>query len=194
MKIKSMAVYCGSSDTTPEVYRQAAMDLGRLLAGHHIDLVYGGSRQGLMGLTARACLESNGRVFGYISHLIDGKEGGYEGITELHYVETMHERKQKMFERSDAFIIMPGGMGTLDEAFEVMTWRQLGLHNKPIFFIDINRYWSMICHNFFDHMAENNFIRVEDKNLFTLVERVEDLIPFFRAERVSDKTYVSKWA
>src|SRR5262245_36133836 len=118
-KIKSLAVYCGSSDTAPEIYQHAARDLGHLLAKHGIELVYGGSKKGLMGILAQATLSQGGRVYGVISRFLNDREGGYEEITELHYVDTMHDRKQKMFERADAFAILPGGLGTLDEICEI---------------------------------------------------------------------------
>jgi uncharacterized protein (TIGR00730 family) len=190
---KSIAVYCGSSETTPDIYKQAAKDLGRVLAQNKIELVYGGSRQGLMGLVAEAALSNGGRVYGVISKFLDSKEGGYQDITELYYVDNMHQRKQKMFERADAFVVLPGGMGTLDELCEILTWKQLGLHSKTIVILDINHYWSdLFCH-FIDHMAANNFIRPEDKNLFTLVERVEDLLPFFQTHSSNQTNYVAKW-
>jgi uncharacterized protein (TIGR00730 family) len=192
-KIKSLAVYCGSSDATPEIYRHAARDLGYLLAKHEIELVYGGSKKGLMGILAQSMLSRGGKVYGVISRFLDDKEGGYEEITELHYVENMHERKQKMFERADAFAILPGGLGTLEESCEILTWKQIGLHNKLVIILDINRYWSPLFIDFFEHMIKDEFIRSEDKNLFTLIARVEDLVPFFSAETSSQQSYVSKW-
>src|SRR6478752_1385946 len=141
-KIKSLGVFCGSSETAPDIYKKAAQDLGALLAHHHVELVYGGSKLGLMGLLAKSTLENKGKVYGVISRFLDSREGGYEGITELHYVDNMHERKQKMFERADAFAILPGGLGTLDEMCEILTWKQIGLHNKLIIVLDINLYWS----------------------------------------------------
>jgi len=192
-KIKSMAVYCGSSDTAPEIYQQSAKDLGQLLATHNIELVYGGSKQGLMGQVAQSTLSNGGKVYGVISRFLNDREGGYEGITELHYVDSMHDRKQKMFERADAFAILPGGLGTLDEICEILTWKQIGLHNKLVIILDINRYWAALFCDFYEHMVKNNFVRKEDKNLFTLIERIEDLVPFFSADSTNQHSYVSKW-
>jgi uncharacterized protein (TIGR00730 family) len=192
-KIKSLAVYCGSSDTAPEVYQNAARDLGRLLANHEIELVYGGSKKGLMGILAKETLLNGGKVYGVISRFLNDREGGYEEITELHYVDTMHDRKQKMFEKADAFAILPGGLGTLDEICEILTWKQIGLHNKLVMILDINRYWSPLFIDYFEYMVKNNFVRSEDKNLFTVVARVEDLVPFFSAEASNQQNYVAKW-
>jgi len=192
-KIKSLAVFCGSSDNAPEVYQQAARDLGRLLAKHEIELVYGGSKIGLMGILAQETLLNGGKVFGFISRFLNDREGGFEGITELHYVDTMHDRKQKMFEKADAFAILPGGLGTLEEICEILTWKQIGLHNKLIMIIDINRYWSPLFIDYFEHMIKNKFVRSADKDLFTLVARVEDLVPFFSAEASNQQNYVAKW-
>lgn len=192
-KIKSLAVFCGSSDVAPEIYQHAARDLGYLLAKHDIELVYGGSKKGLMGILARASLSRGGKVYGVISRFLDDKEGGFEEITELHYVESMHERKHKMFERADAFAILPGGLGTLEEICEILTWKQIGLHNKLIIVLDINRYWSPLFIDFYEHMIKNEFVRSEDKDLFTLIARVEDLVPFFSTETSNQKSYVSKW-
>jgi conserved hypothetical protein, DprA/Smf-related, family 2 len=194
-KIKSIAVYCGSSNYAPDAFQQASLNLGTILAKHNIELVFGGGRVGLMGLTARACIENGGKAYGVIPHFLDKQEGGYEEITELHYVESMHERKQMMFERADAFIVLPGGFGTLDELFEIMTWKQVGLHNKYIFIVDIDGYWSPIFSHAIETMIENKFIREEDKKLFTLIARVEDIIPFLNAEVESEQqNYVNKWA
>ena len=192
-KIKSLAVYCGSSDTASEIFQHAARDLGHLLAKHDIELVYGGSKIGLMGIVAQSTLSQGGKVYGVISRFLNDREGGYEEITELHYVDTMHDRKQKMFERADAFAILPGGLGTLDELCEILTWKQIGLHNKLVMILDINHYWSPLFIDYFEEMVKNEFVRPEDKNLFTLVERVEDLVPFFTAETSNQHNYVGKW-
>jgi len=106
----------------------------------------------------------------------------------------MHERKQAMFDRADAFVILPGGLGTLDELFEIMTWKQVALHRKFIFIVDIQRYWSPIFSDALEHMIKEKFVGKGDKNLFTLVERIEDLVPFISAGRLTNqKDYVAKW-
>jgi len=193
-KIQSIGVYCGASNDCPEVFNEAARDLGTLMAKNSVEIVYGGGRVGLMGLMAKACMENGGKVCGVIPRFLDSHEGGFSEITELHYVDSMHERKQMMFERSDAFAVLPGGFGTLDELCEILTWKQVGLHKKYIFILDINRYWSPIFCDAMEVLVNNKFVRKEDKNLFTLVERVEDMIPFLSAERPENQeTYVNKW-
>lgn len=192
-KIKSIAVYCGSSNNVPEHFKETAQQVGELLAGHNIELVYGGGSQGLMGIVATSCLKAGGQVYGVIPGFLDNREGAYAGLTELHYVDSMHERKEMMYQRADAFVILPGGLGTLDELFEILTWKQVGLHNKLIIIMDVKRYWSALFVDFYDHLVKNGFVRAEDKNLFTLVERVEDLTSFFNNEVTNQADYVSKW-
>tara|TARA_R110002095_G_scaffold52857_3_gene45991 strand:+ start:477 stop:1067 length:591 start_codon:yes stop_codon:yes gene_type:complete len=193
-KIQSIGVYCGASNHCPEVFNEAARDFGILMAKNKVEIVYGGGRVGLMGITAKACIDNGGKVCGVIPRFLDNHEGGFSEITELHYVDSMHERKQLMFERSDAFAVLPGGFGTLDELCEILTWKQVGLHKKYIFILDINRYWSPIFCEAMEIMVKNKFVRKEDKNLFTLIERVEDMIPFLSAERPKNQeTYVNKW-
>src|SRR5207249_47919 len=140
--VQRLCVYCGSSDRVDEVYRQAAVELGHALARHGVELVYGGGRVGLMGLCADAALAAGGRVTGIIPRHLHDFEIGHHGLTELHVVESMHERKRMMFELADAVAVLPGGLGTLDETFEVITWRQLRLHDKPIVVVDIAGYWQ----------------------------------------------------
>ena len=193
-KIKSIGVYCGASSDAPEIFRESAYNFGKLMAKSNVEIVYGGGRMGLMGITAESCMENGGSVYGVIPRFLDKHEGGFREITELHYVDSMHERKQMMFERSDAFAVLPGGFGTLDELCEILTWKQVGLHKKFIFILDINRYWSPIFCDALKVMTDNKFVRQEDKNLFTLIERVEDMIPFLTAERPENQhNYVGKW-
>ena len=191
--IRSACVYCGSSPHVPEIFKQAAIDLGTLLARHNIRLVYGGGKTGLMGLVAQSALENKGHVLGYMTTFLHGYEGGYQEITEFHLVESMHERKQRMFEASDSFIILPGGLGTLDEAFEVMTWKQVGLHDKQIIIVDIEGYWSTLFENFLNHMIQNGFVREADLALFTLVKSVEEVINALDHKKERDKNFVAKW-
>jgi len=138
----SLCVYCGSRFGTDPAYREMATGLGELIARKGMTLVYGGGGVGLMGLTANAALKSGGKVVGIIPTFLLKREAGHPDLTETVVVETMHERKLEMFERSDAFIILPGGIGTLEEFFEVLSWRTLGLHTKPIVIIDQGGYWQ----------------------------------------------------
>lgn len=193
-KIQSIGVYCGASDDCPQVFKDSARDFGEMMGKNNVEIVYGGARVGLMGIMAKACMDNGGKVCGVIPRFLDNHEGGFTDITELHYVESMHERKELMFERSDAFVVLPGGFGTLDELCEILTWKQIGLHKKFIFILDINRYWSPIFCDAMEIMVNNGFVRKEDKNLFTLIERVEDMTPFLSTERPSNqKNYVTKW-
>lgn len=139
--LTSLCVYCGSSSTVDPVFLKAATTLGRALGERGITVVYGGGRVGLMGLVADAAISAGGVVIGVIPAFLRRLEVGHGGVTELIVVETMHERKRIMADRADGFAILPGGFGTLEEFFEVLTWRQLGLHDKPIFIVDIDGYW-----------------------------------------------------
>ena len=136
-RIESVAVFCGASQGDLPIYREAAVDLGTGLARHGIRLVYGGGRVGLMGAVADATLAGGGTVVGVIPQFLTEWEVAHEGVTELLVTSSMHTRKQRMFELSDAFVTLAGGLGTMDETFEILTWRQLGLHDKPIFISDV---------------------------------------------------------
>ncbi|MEB3701858.1 TIGR00730 family Rossman fold protein [Candidatus Bealeia paramacronuclearis] len=140
----AICVYSSSKDEVASVYKDSAIELGKLLADKNISLVYGGGDKGLMGLIAHSCMDAGGKVIGFMPTHLQGIEKPDLDITEFYFVESMHERKQKMFERADAFFILPGGFGTLDEVFEMITWRQIGLHEKPIIFININHYWDPV--------------------------------------------------
>jgi uncharacterized protein (TIGR00730 family) len=174
--IKRLCVYCGSSDRTDAVYRDAAHCLGRILGEAGIELVYGGGRIGLMGLVADAVLRAGGRVVGIIPAHLHDAEIGHHGVSELIVVGSMHERKQRMFEMSDAFAVLPGGLGTLDETFEVITWKQLRLHDKPIIIVDVAGYWSGF-QTLVEHVVAKGFAGSAVFGLFRTVSRVEDVLP-----------------
>ncbi len=136
-----MCVFCGASTGNDPAYAEAGRELGAMMAERGIRLVFGGGHVGMMGLVADAVLGAGGEAVGVIpEHLVE-REVGHDRLTELHVVDTMHSRKQKMFDLSDAFTILPGGIGTLDETFEILTWRQLGLHGKPIVLLSVGGYW-----------------------------------------------------
>jgi hypothetical protein len=141
----SICVFCGARFGNDPAARELATKLGELLARERIALVYGGGGVGLMGVMANACLKAGGRVVGVIPRFLLEREAGHPALTETVIVETMHERKLQMFDRSDAFIILPGGIGTLEEFFEVLSWRTLGLHTKPIAIVDVNGYWTALA-------------------------------------------------
>ena len=141
-KISSICVYCGSRFGQRQDYRETAVTLGQEIARRGIRLVYGGGHVGLMGATADAVLAAGGEVIGVIPQHLQDWEVGHHGLTELHVVDTMHSRKQLMFELSDGFVALPGGIGTLDETFEIISWRQLRLHDKPLVILDDGGYWQ----------------------------------------------------
>lgn len=192
MSIRSVCVYCGSSSRVADVYKDAAQALGRLIAGAGWTLVYGGGDVGLMGLTAREAMTHGGQVVGIIPEHIRLRESLVDNLTETYVVDSMHERKQMMAERSDAFVVLPGGLGTLDEFFEILTWKQLGLHGKPIVVADINGYWSRLV-DLIDHMAAAGFMRAEDRRMFRVVERVEDVVEALRTSPDVQIETASKW-
>ena len=179
--IRSICVYCGSSLGAKPRHAEAARQLGTLLAAHGMRLVYGGGRIGLMGQIADAALAGGGQVIGVIPEHLQIQEKGHHGVTELHVVASMHERKNLMFELSDAFVILPGGFGTLDEAFEMLTWRQLHLHDKPILFLNIDGYWTPFA-KLVDHFIAEGFARESSRLLFAMVGAVEDIIPALRRQ------------
>src|SRR5215468_1481507 len=174
--IASVCVYCGSSVGANPRHAEAARQLGAELAAHGIRLVYGGGRIGLMGVVADAVLAGGGQVIGVIPEHLQVEERGHRGVTELRVVASMHERKNLMFELSDAFVILPGGFGTLDEAFEMLTWRQLRLHDKPILFLNIDGYWTPFD-KLVDHFIAEGFVRKNNRRLFAMVDAVEDVVP-----------------
>ncbi len=174
-RIERVTIFCGSSAGDNKIFRQSASDLGRRLALEKITVIYGGGRTGMMGALADGALEANGKVIGVIPRFLLKKELGHQTLTELYTVETMHERKTKMFELSDAFITMPGGIGTLEETFEIITWRQLQRHNKPIFVLNIGNYWK----NFGRLMADtvrHKFSKPGTLQLYKTFDEVDSLI------------------
>ena len=153
-----ICVFCGSSNGDREVYPQAAAAFGSLLAEHDIGLVYGGASVGLMGAVADAVLRGNGDVTGVIPQSLVDKEIAHPSLTNMHIVETMHERKALMAELSDAFVALPGGIGTLEELFEMWTWAQLGLHDKPCVLLNIAGYFDQLI-GFLDKMTDSGFLK-----------------------------------
>jgi uncharacterized protein (TIGR00730 family) len=151
-----LCVYCGSSEGADPRYREAARELGAGLAARGIELVYGGGRNGLMGVVADAVLAGGGRVTGVIPVHLEHREAAHRGLSELVVVADMHQRKRVMAERADAFAALPGGIGTLDETIEILSWRQLGLHEKPLFVVDIAGYWAPLA-ELFAHIAAARF-------------------------------------
>jgi uncharacterized protein (TIGR00730 family) len=174
-KIRRLCVYCGSSGAVEARYREAASELGARLAAAGIELVYGGGRVGLMGLLADAALTTNGKVTGIIPRRLLDAEVAHLGVTELVVVDSMHDRKRLMAEKADAFAVLPGGIGTLDELFEIVSWKQLELHDKPILLVDIGGYWAPL-RALLDHIVVNGFARPQTRRLLYVVPSVSALM------------------
>ena len=173
--MKHVCVFAGSSDSARPEYRDAARELGRAIVDRRLDLVYGGARLGLMGVLADTVLEAGGRVTGIIpEHLVE-KEIAHRGLSELHIVTSMHERKALMADLSDVFIALPGGLGKLEELFEVLTWAQLGLHMKPCGLLNVRGYFDgLLAH--LDHSIAEGFIRPESRPKLLVSTQSEALL------------------
>lgn len=178
-KLSSICVYCGSSPGTDPAYESAAARLGQIIAEDGIKLVYGGGSVGLMGIVAGSALEAGGHVTGIIPHFLEEREVMLETVKDLVVTSNMHERKQLMFEKSDAFVALPGGIGTLEEAVEMMTWAQLGQHRKPVVLANINGFWSPLL-ELFDHMRAQGYIRPETEVPYLVAKQVDDILPMLR--------------
>jgi len=175
-QIRSLCVYCGSSGRGRDSHHEAARRLGRLMAEAGVRLVYGGGRIGMMGLIADAVLAAGGEVVGIIPRFLDQVEVGHSGVSRMIVTDNMHERKERMAELADAFVILPGGLGTLDETFEILTWKQLQLHDKPVVIADIDGYWQPLV-DLVDRMIEENYARPEHRNMFRVVGSVDEVLP-----------------
>lgn len=174
--IRSICVFCGSGLGTDPIFAQAAKDLGRSMALAGIGLVYGGGSNGLMGTVARTVLEHGGHVTGIIPDFLVSREMMLEGAQEMIVTRDMHERKMLMFDKADAFVALPGGIGTLEELVEQMTWSQLGQHDKPVLIADIGHFWKPLL-VLLAHMREFAFIRADLEVRYLVAERTEDIVP-----------------
>lgn len=175
-KIRNVCVYCGSGPGLEPVFASAATILGRSFAEAGVGLIYGGGGLGLMGITARAALEHGGQVTGIIPDFLVRKEMMLDEVQEVIVTKDMHERKRIMFERSDAFVALPGGIGTLEELIEMSTWRQLGRHNKPIALANVAGFWDPLM-DLLNHMRSQEFIRANMEVHLDVVNRAEDILP-----------------
>jgi uncharacterized protein (TIGR00730 family) len=175
-RIKSICVYCGSGPGTDPAFIEAARQFGRILAENRIRLVYGGGSGGLMGALAESVLDHGGFVIGVIPEFLTEREHMLLRAQELIVTRDLHERKRIMFERADAFVALPGGVGTLEELVEQLTWAQLGRHKKPILIASIERFWDPLC-TLLDHMEKLQFIRAGLTVNLLVAERVEDILP-----------------
>lgn len=163
-KIKSIAVYCGSSLGASPIYKQQAILFAKELVKRNITLVYGGASVGIMGTLADTVLQEGGKVIGVIPTLLEGREISHKNLTELHVVETMHQRKSKMIELADGFVALPGGFGTLEEFSEVFTWSQIGLHQKPLGIFNINDFYQPLL-AMIDKMVDEKFLHEKYRHM-----------------------------
>jgi uncharacterized protein (TIGR00730 family) len=180
--VRRLCVFSGSSPGGHPDYAQAAAGLGRTLAAQEIGLVYGGASVGLMGTIADAVLDAGGDVVGVIPQALVDREIAHPGVSDLHVVGSMHERKARMADLSDGFIALPGGMGTLEELFEVYTWTQLGLHAKPLGLLDVRGYYAQLA-AFLDHAVAERFVTAEHREMLVVEQRAEAMIEAFRRWR-----------
>ncbi len=176
--MKRLCVYCGSSPGVGDVYTSAASDLAWLLVSAGIGLVYGGATKGLMGLIADTVIEGRGTVTGVIPRALEDKEIAHQGLTELHVVDSMHERKSLMAVLSDGFIAMPGGFGTLEEIIEVLTWGQLQFHEKPCGLLNVDGYFDHLL-DFLDHAKKRGFIRPQHRQMLLVADTPAELLDLF---------------
>jgi uncharacterized protein (TIGR00730 family) len=189
-KLKRICVFCGSSVGARPAYREAAQRLGELLAERGIGVVFGGGGIGLMGAVADAALAKGGEVIGVIPESLVRREIGHRGVTKLHVVETMHQRKALMADLSDAFIALPGGYGTLEEFCEAITWSQLGIQRKPCGLLNIEGYWDGLL-AFLDHAVDEQFVRPENSELVLVARSPESMLG--RLLEWTPPAHIEKW-
>jgi uncharacterized protein (TIGR00730 family) len=175
--VRRLAVYCGSAPGSSPVFAEAARATAKAMVGQGVELVYGGGRLGLMGLIADSVLELGGQVYGVIPAALVELEVAHEGITELHRVETMHERKAKMTELADAFLALPGGIGTLDELFEAWSWNALGYHAKPFCLLNVEGFWDGMI-EFMDHATRNGFLSQQRRKQLLVASTPEEALEY----------------
>lgn len=173
--MKRIAVYCGSNTGSDEIFMTKAFQLGEALANNNIELVYGGAKVGLMGAVADGALAKEGKVIGVLPHFLAEKELQHKSLSEIILVDTMHERKAKMVHLADGFIALPGGCGTMDELFEVLTWGQLAIHNNPIGLLNVNGYYDSLI-DFFNTSIKYGFTKEEYKNLLLVSDNIDCLL------------------
>lgn len=188
--MRSVCVFCGSSAGANPAYRQVAREMGAALVRRGLGLIYGGGSLGLMGMVADAVLEAGGEAIGVIPGMLDRKEVAHGGLTRMHVVGSMHQRKAKMAELADAFVAMPGGMGTLEELAEVLTWGQLGIHRKPCGLLNVDGYYQPLI-SFFDHMVTEGLLQSRHRAMILVDEQPEALLD--RLASYQPPPYVQKW-
>lgn len=187
--MKSITVFCGSSMGIHPIYQEQAMHLGQRLAQEKIQLVYGGAKVGLMGVIADAALAQGGRVIGVLPTFLQTKEIAHNQLSELILVDSMHERKKVMNDLSDGAIALPGGFGTLEELFEMLTWAQLGLHAKPVGLLNLNRYYNPLL-DLLHQMVNEGFLKEMNKDMLLVSEDVHELLHQMQHYRAP---HIPKW-
>jgi uncharacterized protein (TIGR00730 family) len=187
--MKSIAVYCGSSAGLDERYHQHATQVGEVFAQRGITLVFGGGKVGLMGAVADATMNHGGQAIGVIPGFLKDKEVAHLGLTELEVVDNMHQRKLRMAELAEGFIAMPGGFGTLEELFEVLTWGQLGLHRKPVGLLNVAGFYDALL-ALLDHMTQQGLLRAENRSQLLVADNIDELLTQMHAWQPAN---VEKW-
>lgn len=191
--MKRLAVYCGSATPADLTYIDAARHVGRTLAQRGIGVVYGGGRLGLMGAVADAALEAGGEVIGVIPQALVGAEVAHKGCTQLHVVDTMHQRKQMFTDLSDGFVTLPGGVGTMDELWEAISWAQLGYHQKPVGLLNVAGFYDQLI-GFNRHMTQVGFIRPQHAGIMLHADAIEDLLEAMAAYQPHETIFAMKAA
>jgi len=187
--MKSITVFCGASEGNNPQYKEIGLQTGKLLASHSIEVVFGGGKIGIMGAVADGALSAGGIVTGVIPKFLRTKEVTHYGVTNLHVVETMHERKMLMHQLSQGVMALPGGYGTLDELFEILTWAQLGMHEYPIGLLNVNGYFNHL-HAFVQHMCNEGFLNTTVRDLILIDDNAERLIDRMKNYRAPE---LYKW-
>lgn len=173
-RIQNVCVFCGAQNAVSKNHLDMARDFGRDLAENNKQLVYGGGDCGLMGAVANGALEGNGKVIGVFPRSLGRIEVEHQGLSEMHFVDTMHERKQIMYDNADTFVVLPGGFGTLDEMFEVITWRQIGVHEKDVIIYNHEGYWDQLI-GLMEHMIVDRFAKPVTREFYSVVNTREEL-------------------
>jgi len=187
--MQSIAVFCGSSSGINPIYSEVSAQLGKLLAQEGISMIYGAGNVGLMGVIADACLDEGGQVIGTIPQFLKDMEVAHGGLTKLFVTETMHQRKEKMADIAQGIIILPGGIGTMDEFFEIFTWQQLGLHSNSIGILNINGFYDHLLKHL-DKMTEEGFLKPFHKERILVSDDPQALLEMMKVQKIE---YVDKW-
>lgn len=186
MELRRICVYCSSSSSREEIVEKEIRNFGREIARRGIGLIYGGSSRGLMGALADEIVAAGGKVTGVIPKALEGREAAHRGLTELRVVQTMHEREQLMFDLADAFVAFPGGFGTLEEIIEMLTWKQLGIHGKPIVFANIGGYFDPLLQQF-EVAIKKGYARPEDRILFAVADNTRAILTLLEGAPVMSR-------